>query len=428
MSATAERETELAALDYSNFPYIERRWLWEGYIPVGSVVLYAAAGGTGKGMLFCAVAARVVLGLPFPDEDQALRRDPGRVVWISGPGEDDQFEDMAPRLRAAIAVAVEEFGLDPQLAHEKTGAIRFVHDLSTWPGDDPVTLPADCARVLAEIEKVNKWSEKRGEPRVALVVADSLSAVLSSGYTIDSRQGAVKVMVKLGRLARRADVAFAVLHHLTKAKTANVAGSAGVLNSIRLAFVIEPAPEVDTVRVINPHKSNIATSLPVRYLIAGDGPMAHAAFVSADDTRAERVKAASAPDVPEPGTLRARVAAAAACPPGDDAPRDEPSPSVPRFRVTCRVQPAGDDREHAPEPLGNGYATREDAQEAACRDAGEVLAWHSARTAPGVEIAGCVRADGARACYAVSRLPVSPVPAYAPAPWPSPQEYDSEDS
>jgi hypothetical protein len=421
---------DLAAVSYSHIPYIERRWLQPDYIPVGSVTVYVAAGGTGKGMLFCAHAARVVLGLPFANEDQAIRRDPGRVVWISGPGEDDQFEDLAPRFRAAIAVAVAEFGLDPELAGE-AGAVRYIHDLSVWRDDSPVTLPKDCPAILTEIKKLNAI----GGPPVALVVADSLSAVLSDGYTIDSRQGATRTMVALGRFARRANVALAVLHHLTK--DGKVAGSAGLLNSVRLAFVIQLAKDDERVRLITRHKSNISDAEPLRYIITGSGPATHAEFVAASDQRAERLQAATGDpgSEPDPGSLRARMAAAsgacrhpsrrgtpaqcsdcpAALPPATPAGAPDTAesqiaviaamPAITRdpgpFRVSRRVQPYGTREMHAPQDLGTRYATRADARAAVLHDAGQVLTWREAST-PGMEVAGFERADRTRVAYLVA--------------------------
>lgn len=391
--APAGREPALAALDYSHYPYIPRKW--QGPDPVGSVTVYASEGGMGKGFLHAAYAARVVLGLPFPDEDQEIRRAPGQVVWISGPGEDDQFEDLAPRLRAAIAVAVELFGLDRGLAGEK-GAIRFIRDLSVWPSDEPVTLPADCDKVRAEIRKVNKLAAGRGDPPVARVVADSLSAVLSPGYTIDSRQGAVRVMVKLGLFARRADVAFPVLHHLTK--DGKVAGSAAVLNAVRLAYVIEPAKDDETVRLVTRRKSNITEAPPLRYVIAGDTPLTHAAFAVAGDSRTERLRAAQevpqGDDDPDTGSLRARVAAAAA-------------PQEGRFRVMRREQHPGGAPACDPQDVGGPYCTREDAREAARQDAGRALDWHPASRAPGMDIASFARAGGTRTGYVVAPVPAS---------------------
>jgi hypothetical protein len=220
------------------------------------------------------------------------------------------------------------------------------------------------------------------------VVADSLSAVLSHGYTIDSRQGAVRTMVKMGLFARRADVAFPVLHHLTK--DGKVAGSAGVLNSVRLAYVIEPAKDDESVRVVTRHKSNITEAPPLRYVIEGDTPLTHAAFVDAGDQRTERLRVAqeaAADEAPEAGTLRARVAAAAA---------PEPGP----FRVIRRAT-APDGTAAEVTYVGDPHATREGARGAAGVAAGRVLDWAPVASVPGMEAAVFDRSDGTRVTYGV---------------------------
>jgi hypothetical protein len=349
---------DLAALDYTHYPYIERRWLQPGYIPVGSPVMYVAAGETGKGMLFCANAARTVLGLPFPNEDQSIRRAPGRVVWITGTGEDDPYEDMAPRLRSAIAHAVAEFGLNPELASER-GAIRYVHGLTEWPGGTPVSLPADCPRIGEEIRALEK---KYGGPPVALVVADSLSALLSDGYTVNSRQGARTVMGMISRLARTQDIAFVLIHHLTG--DGKVAGSPAVLDSLRLVFVITRKKDKPEVRVITRHKSNISAAQPQGYVITGEGADAHAEFVTADDAREQRVAVA-------------RAAAVPAAPAADD-----PGP----FRVLRLSRQDGADPA-PPQRVGTPQATRAAARALADGDAGQVLTW-TPRSDQGSESAG----------------------------------------
>jgi hypothetical protein len=369
---------DLAALDYSRYPYIPREWLWENYIPVATPVIVAAKGGTGKGLLFAAAVARVVLGLPFPGEDQELRREPKRVVWISGQGEDDPFEDLAPRLRAAIARAVAEFGLDPELAGEQ-GAIRLVHDLSEWPDGDPVEIPRHCGRIRAELDKLNAL----GGPRVGMVVADSLSALLSDGYTIDSRQGARRVMVLFSRFARKADVAFVILHHMTK--DGKVAGSRAVLDALRLVLRVDKDEDTG-IRTLSQEKGNATDGTPVSYVIAGTGPTVHAQFTEAADARAERVAHAQERGAPpEDGSLRARMAAVPA----------DPGP----FHLWRRVDRAGE--AGTLEPVGEPALTREDARTAAVREAGRVLSWGRVPSAPGSEMAVFTGADGSKTGYLV---------------------------
>lgn len=385
MELTLEEEpADLAALPYTQAPYIARRWVWDGFIPVGSPVILAAHGETGKGMLLCAVVARVVLGLPMPGEDETERHAPARVVWISGPGEDDLFEDLAPRMRAAIGYAVAEFGLDPALAGE-AGAIGLVSDLSFWRDGNPVSLPSDCPRITAELAKVNEQGAKKGLPPVALVVADSLSALLSDGYTIDSRQGARRVTGMLARFARAADIALVVIHHMTKDH--KVAGSPAVIDSVRLALRIERSKDNPDVRTLMRAKANISDADPVCYVITGAGPSTHAEFTEAADQRAERVRLAAEHSAPaeapayvpaaDPRAERARAHAAA-----------DPGP----FRLLRQVQAPGD-RASACAPVGGPYATREDARAAAQGDAGAVLSWKPAERAR-AELAAYRAPDG----------------------------------
>jgi hypothetical protein len=372
---------DLAAVSYDNIPFIPRRWLWPDYIPVGNPVLFAAAGGTGKGMLMCAVIARTVLGLPFPNEDQALRRDPARVVYIAGT-EDDPFEDLAPRLRAAIASAVAEFGLDPVLS-EESGAIRLVHDLSEWKDGSPFEVPGDMGRLLTEVGKLNRL----GGPEVALVVIDPLADLLGEHDHITSVRSARRVMRGIKQFARQADVALGVIHHLTK--DGRVSGSPAVVDALRLAYLVERAKDDPEMRVIKPVKANITKGEPQQYTITGVGASAHAVFVNAEDARAERVSEATAASAPTAGSMRSRLAAAKA----DD------SDGGP-FRLMRETREAGSARPERAFVGKKTYATRSEARSAAVRDAGTVLDW---QRAPGMphEVSAIRRADGASRGYAI---------------------------
>jgi hypothetical protein len=394
---------ELAAVSFDNIPYIPRRWLWPDYIPIGNPVLFAAAGGTGKGMLLCAAIARVVLGLPFPNEDQAIRRDPGRAVYIAGT-EDDPFEDLAPRLRAAIASAVAEFGLDPALAEEKSGAVCLVHDLSEWKDGSPFEVPGDMGRLLTEVGKLgkldknNQHAAKTGLPPVpvAMAVLDPLTDLLGEHDHITSVRSARKVMRGIKQFARQADIAVPIIHHLTK--DGKVSGSPAVVDALRLAYLVERTQDDPELRVIKPVKANIVKGDPMQYTITGIGASVHAVFVNAADARTERVSeatAASAPAAPVAGSNRARLAAVKAA-------DSEGGP----FRLMRMTREAGDSKA-ARGWVGTSYASRSGARSAAVRDAGTVLSW--TREAGSVnEVAALRRADGALRGYSI-------VPAAKPA-------------
>lgn len=363
---------DVAAVSYADIPHVARRWLWKDHIPHG-VVVYAAAGGTGKGLLFAAAAARTALGLPFPGDDQDSRPAARRVVWITGAGEDDQFEDLSPRLRAAVASAAAEFGLTSE---DCAAALGRIFDLSEWADGSPVTLPADCGRLASEVAALGA----DGVP-VGLVVADSLTALLSEGSTIVSREGARRVMGRLARFARESDVPLAVLHHFTK--DGKVAGSPAVLDGVRLAFTIERDPDRPGVRTITEHKANASNAAPQQYVIAGSGAGVHAVFTVAGDARAERATRAASP--PPATSFRARMA------------RSADGATAGAYRCLARVQLPGRPPEGG--RLVADGASASAARAAAAADAGAPLTWQTAPS--GMEVAVHDRADGARVSYGV---------------------------
>lgn len=74
-------------------------WLWDQYLPMGSLILLAGNGGVGKSTITCDIAARVTNGALWPDGSPC--RKPGKVlIWSS---EDDPARVIKPRLMAAGA-------------------------------------------------------------------------------------------------------------------------------------------------------------------------------------------------------------------------------------------------------------------------------------------------------------------------------------
>jgi hypothetical protein len=426
-------DDELAAVSYASIPVIPRRWLWPGVLPVGNPALFAGKGSVGKGVLFALVAAHVVLGVPFPGTAQYAELEawraadpaargprpelsaPGRVVWIAGM-EDDQFEDLAPRLRAAIRYLVALYELDAALAHDTHGAIRFVHDLSEWPDGSAFALPVDCDRLAATVRELDtlltegnrrrdpedEHAEPAGPP-VRLVVMDPLSDLISDDselagpagtrrrYTIDSRQGARRTLRPVKAMARKLDISVVIIHHLTQ--DGKVAGSPAVLDCLRLAFVITPRKDDPSVRVITQHKSNISDTPPQQYTTVCGYPDTHAAWIAAADERAGRVKAAEGRPAADAGSLRERVRAAA----GQRAPvagaELPPAPPGP-YGLLRR---AGD---ASPEVVGRAYADQAQACAAAAMDAGAELTWQPG-DGPGVAACAVRLATGELRGYSV---------------------------
>jgi hypothetical protein len=428
----SEWEDELAAVSYSRIPTILRRWLWPGVLPIGNPALFAGGGSVGKGVLFALVAAHVVLGIPFPGTAQYAELErwresgadapmpelagPGRVIWIAGM-EDDQFEDLAPRLRAAIRYLAQLDRLPAEQADDTRGAIRFVHDLSEWPDGSAFALPVDCDRLAATVRSLDTEltaDNRRRDPEdpdapppgppVRLVIMDPLSELLSdepapSGpggtrqrYTIDSRQGARRTLRPVKAMARKLDISVVIIHHLTQ--DGKVAGSPAVLDCLRLAFVITRRKDDPSARVITQHKSNISDTPPQQYTTACAYPDTHAAWIAAADERAERVRAASARPAPDQGSLRDRVRAAA----GQREPiAAEDVAEVPPGPYGL-IKRAGDG---PAEIIGRGYEDQAGARAAAATDAGTAeLSWHPG-DAPGIAVCALRMPTGEPRGYSV---------------------------
>lgn len=425
---------ELAAVSYASIPTIMRRWLWPGVLPIGNPALFAGKGSVGKGVLFALVAAHVVLGIPFPGTaqygelekwrtaDPSARgprpelSEPGRVVWIAGM-EDDQFEDLAPRLRAAIRYLAELYELGGGLAHPERGAIRFVHDLSEWPDGSAFALPVDCDRLAATVRDLDELltaDNRRRDPEdpdappagppVRLVVMDPLSDLISDEpapagpggtrqrYTIDSRQGARRTLRPVKAMARKLDISVVIIHHLTQ--DGKVAGSPAVLDCLRLAFVITARKDDPAVRVITQHKSNISDTPPQQYTTRCGYPDTHAEWIAAADERAGRVKAASSRPSPDQGSIRDRMRAAA----GQRGPAPAEVPAEVPPGPYGLLRRAGDG---PPEVVGRAYGDQAQARAAASDDAGTgELSWRPG-DAPGIAVCALRMPTGELRGYSV---------------------------
>lgn len=73
-------------------------WLWPGRIPIGCVSRLVGAGGAGKSLMACELAAHVSTGAPWPDGTPCPQ---GQVVMMFT--DDDPEMTVAPRLRVAGA-------------------------------------------------------------------------------------------------------------------------------------------------------------------------------------------------------------------------------------------------------------------------------------------------------------------------------------
>ena len=232
-----------------------------GFLEKGQVVLIAGQGGCGKSMLTAWWAAACTRG-----ELPGCEGQPRSVGWVNA--EDDPATSTAWRLRAA--------GADPS---------RVV-DLTESEDGEPFELPRDIGRLRQAID----------DNALALVIIDPLSAV--SSLTLTTVLSARKIMMPLQRAARETGCVIAVIHHETKAKGV-VAGSKGLVDSVRMVLRVAPDEEVPSDRVLSVSKSNAGGDVaPVRFTITGDGTDARVTWLDRDELARRRTSWRKPPAVP----------------------------------------------------------------------------------------------------------------------------------
>lgn len=156
-----------------------RDWLIAGIVPLGSVTLLAAAGGTGKTTLLYNWALHVGLGTPW----SGRRCMKGRCLLISA---DEPLTDTAEKLSV---IGYQDAGLEP-------GDISF---WETWR--------------FAHMKQLEDYIRKE---RPSLVMIDSLTACLA-GMNVDlAKSSAGDAIYGLRDMANTYRCSIVILHHLNK--------------------------------------------------------------------------------------------------------------------------------------------------------------------------------------------------------------------
>ena len=156
-----------------------RDWLIAGIVPLGSVTLLAAAGGTGKTTLLYNWALHVALGTPW----SGRRCMKGRCLLISA---DEPLTDTAEKLSI---IGYQDAGLEP-------GDISF---WETWR--------------FANMKQLEDYIRKE---RPSLIMIDSLTACLA-GMNVDlAKSSAGDAIYGLRDMANSYRCSIVILHHLNK--------------------------------------------------------------------------------------------------------------------------------------------------------------------------------------------------------------------
>jgi len=215
-------------------------WLWDGYLPLGKVVVLDGDPGVGKSSVSLDIAARTSTGSPMPDGSAAGVK--GSTLVLSA--EDGLADTIRPRLDAA--------GADPARVITITEITYATEDGARE--SRPVSIPRD----LPAIEAVIAGRD------VKLVIVDVLMAYLSGDVNAHRDQDVRRALHALAALAERKRCCVIVLRHLNKSGGPNAlyrgGGSIGIIGAARAGFMcgLDPDDETGGRRVFASIKMNIA--------------------------------------------------------------------------------------------------------------------------------------------------------------------------
>lgn len=218
-------------------------YLWYPYLPIGDYTVMMAAGGTGKTVLCCGIAAAVSIGGGLPG--MALNGKGKDVLIISA-------EDSGSVLRERL----EQSGADLDRIHIMDRGLSYGMDYSTYIGE-----------FYGIIREINP----------ALVIIDPWHAFLGSGVDMNRPNVIRPVLQLLAQVAKDCQCSMILVSHVNKGRqTENInnaaLGSSDFVNAARSAVrVIFDEGDKD-VRIMVHSKSNYASyGKSVQYRIVDGG-------------------------------------------------------------------------------------------------------------------------------------------------------------
>ena len=233
------------------------RFLWKPYLPLGEYTLCMAAGGTGKTMLCCAIAAAVSSGEElFGDElieesyfnHAPYYREPANALFISA---EDDAGTLSYRLKASGA------DMSRCLIVDNTDSLGLAFDDAHF---------ADFRELVL-----------MHRPR--LVIIDPWHAFLGAKVDINRVNEVRPVLQRLQNLARECDCAMILISHVNKKSQSDnlnnaAIGSADLVNAARSAFTViypNPKEEPDTRLLVHTKSNHAAVGQSLEYVIKDGG-------------------------------------------------------------------------------------------------------------------------------------------------------------
>jgi hypothetical protein len=214
------------------------KFLVPGVLPRGKLVLLAGRGGLGKSTITADIAARLSRG----ERAMGLEYDPPppcEVIFATC--EDDPEDTLVPRLAAA--------GADLDKIHFPAGVC-----IPSKPGERPT--PWSLAHHVA-LENTLK-----ANPGIRLLIIDPATAFAGLAGVDGHKDAELRALLgPLSDAAAAHDLTIVLVVHLSKRQDVGVVekvmGSVAWVNSVRMAWVVMPAPSPHKEKLFLPIKSNL---------------------------------------------------------------------------------------------------------------------------------------------------------------------------
>jgi len=217
----------LPAVDTINLANVRSQatsWLFEPYIPLGTVTVLLGDGGIGKSFLSLAIAAAVTNGAPLPGNAAVL------------PPADVIIQNAENPLATVVKPRLELLG-------------------------------ADCSRVhvINETERRLTLADERIEAAITqhkarLVVADPLQSYLGLGVSMNRAETVRLILTRLEQMAERTGAAVLLVGHLNKGNGKaqyRGLGSVDIFNSVPSVLYLGISDDDPDIRVMVHGKSNL---------------------------------------------------------------------------------------------------------------------------------------------------------------------------
>jgi hypothetical protein len=222
MNNTADVDTTTAA-DIVSQPI---SWLYEPYIPIGTVSLVIGDGGDGKSFYTCALAAAISKGQLLPGMD------------VPYPASDVIIQNAENPWPTVIKPRLDMLGADCTKIH--------------YINDTEKRLTLTDSRIETAILKHN----------VKLTILDPIQSFLDLNFSMNRAESVRPALMHLERVAERTQSAFLIVGHINKGRGKaqhRGLGSVDIVNSVPTVLYLGRAEGLDSgIRAVANGKNNFA--------------------------------------------------------------------------------------------------------------------------------------------------------------------------